>query len=808
MRPSLELNDPWLSDQFEELLALKVRLLNRLEVGHDGLAWCAEHTRIIDRGIDIIYNFVQHQFEEIPAIAIVATGGYGRNEVAPYSDIDLTVVPLEDDDPNLDAVLRAIFRALHHYFGGKLKYEIGYSYRQITDLPGLDQVTRTGLIDARFIAGSNNAFSTMMETFWRVLPAGEFVLAKITEREFENLRTHNKPLVVEPHLKEGAGGLRSFQCSNWIRAAIGERALRASNGFDQLVTIRNLLHSASQRKQDLLTRARLEALCQKFNCSPSSIMTIVLESLLEGDQIFRETKERLNESRFSLSEYVVALRGEARMLSPADAGDVAAGIAIATRLGLSVSSIGASYQSKINGPSALHALSQGEETIRNIDRTGALDVLLPELTACRTLLPGDNSHVYTVFEHTLQVVKNLDQAYQNPYFLDLKNSVGDVSSLYLAALLHDVGKLPSMTSDKSHSEEGSKIARVVGHRLGLEPSVIDTISWLVEEHLTMSLFIRIRDLGHPETIVEFAKIVGNIDRLRLLALLTWADIAAVSEGAFSAAQDSFLRELVAKTSEALEGNIPTLEAQSETRRRQIRKLKSSGNTDEIDAFLETLPAQYLTGTTPSDVSNHIEFVKLAKEGQPVVDTHQMAELAATEFLVCAQDRKGLLSDILGVFYAYDLSIGGLRAFTTSEKLPIAIDSFTVRFNNRSIPTGTLRHVSGSLQEILEGRLSLSDLLNSKGKDPERNQVITRYLLLHGSPAILEIHAPRGRGMPYRLARLLSDHGLNIQTARIGQWAGSAAASFYVLPFNEETSIEESIESAMAEANSFHYSDST
>ena len=795
----IELNDLWLKERFDDLLQQKERHIKALSPEHDGLAWCADHARIVDRGIQIIYDSIFQQINRPPALAIIATGGFGRCELAPHSDIDLTVVPLEDDDPQLDPILRAIFRAIHHFLGGKLKYEVGYSYRLIADLPGLDQVTRTGLLDARFVVGSNLVFSTMMESFWKSLPSGEFVFEKNTEREFENLRTHTQPLVVEPHLKEGAGGLRSFQCSNWIRAAIGERAIRPSKGYDQIIAIRNLLHASSQRKQDSLTQTRANTLCEQYDYEQSKLMTITLQSMLELDQVFQDTKERLKESRFQLSDSVIAIRGEARTISPANAGDAAAGIAIATQLGLNVSAIGNSYTNTINGHSAMYAFSQGEKVIRNIDRAGALEVLLPELVACRTLLPGDPSHVYSVFEHSLQVIKHLDNASNIPYYCEVKNAISDLAPVYLAGLLHDAGKLKSQTSGKSHSEEGAEIANRIGEKYGLTASTTDTVSWLISEHLTMSLFIRIRDISLPETIIEFAKLVGTVDRLNMLALLTWADISAVNQNSFTSAQDLFLRELVAKTSEALQGNIPSIESQNELRRRQLRRLKKSNNAEDLDAFLETLPASYLTGTPLSAVSNHIEFVKCARIGQSVVDTHHQLDLAATEVLVCSPDRQGLLSDILGVFYAYDLSIGGLKAYTTSDEVPVAIDSFTVRFNGRPVPTGTLQYVVSTLQQILDGVLTLKDFLSSKGKDPERSQVITRFKVLPGTPAILEIHAPRGRGMPYRLVRLLTEHKLNIQTARIGQWAGSAAASFYVLPVNKGDSVQVLIDEAMADA---------
>jgi [protein-PII] uridylyltransferase len=764
----------------EQLKVEREAMIRDLEADHDGAAWCSDHTSLADRAVVKIWEAVQGSFGVAPRMALVATGGYGRRELAPYSDIDITVVPQEADAPLVDEMLRTLFRQLQNILGSTLKFEIGYAYRLVGDLPGLDPVTRTGLLDSRLVAGSQRVFNTLLEAFWESMPAGEFVLAKITERKESEGRFNDSPLAVEPHLKEGAGGLRSFQTANWIRAAVGERPEHATREYDTLLRMRNLLHRAAGRKQDVLTRQRQGQLCELYDFGMDALMNEVLTSLRRGQELYEETIERMREARIPLSESVISIRGEARVVSPADPGQAAVGIALATKLGLSVGHLPNAYTKELSGPAALWACSTGEATLRNLDRAGILAELLPELDACRTLVPQDATHAYTVFEHTMRLVRHLDTVGDDPFLAELKSSISDPEPLYLAALLHDVGKLPAEVSARGHSEEGADIAERVAARWNLADRTSELVQWLVREHLTMALIMRIRDIQSPATISEFASLVGSPERLSMLALLTWADIASVSDGAFTAAQGAYLRELTTRTLDVLRGEeAPTPE--SGAARRQLRKELAGQDVPEADveAFIESLPAHYLSSATPELARLHLSYAMRARKGTSTIEPQAKPELGATEVTLCAPDRPGLLSAALGVFYAFDLTLQGIRACTTSGEEPVALDVFTVSFGGRPVPDGTWRQLGQALKAVVAGEEKFEDVLRRRGKDPDLKQNVLKYAFFEGDPQILELQAPRGRGMAYRVAHSLSDHGFNILSARVGQWAGHAAAAFYL-----------------------------
>lgn len=300
----------------------------------------------------------------------------------------------------------------------------------------------------------------------------------------------------------------------------------------------------------------------------------------------------------------------------------------------------------------------------------------------------------------------------------------------------------------------------------------------------MARFIRVRDVEHMTTIREFANIVGTIDRLHLLTLLTWADVNSVSPGAWTPAQDTFLRGLHGRTEGRLRGEHTEGADPSVYRQRLLRQLRSTPeNTDAVHAFIESLPAHYVVSTPPDVIRLHMGFAQRATEGKSTVELFTRPELGATDFTVCTLDHPGLLGRLLGVFYAFDLSVSGIRAMTATSTPPVALDVFTVNFNGRPVPGATSKQVSAAILEVVEQENAVDELLRKRGKDPERKQRMFSYHYSEGNPGVLEIRAPRGRGMAFRFSRLIAEAGWNVVAARVGQWAGNAAATFYILDCN-------------------------
>lgn len=296
----------------------------------------------------------------------------------------------------------------------------------------------------------------------------------------------------------------------------------------------------------------------------------------------------------------------------------------------------------------------------------------------------------------------------------------------------------------------------------------------------MARFVRVRDLERPDSIEEFGRLVGTPERLTLLTLLTYADIRAVAPGVWTPALETFLRQLYERTAAWFEALQPAGGDLESYRRRLVRRLNDGpADPSAVERFVNALPADYLASTPPELVAVHLEYARRAVAGEPTVEAHGRPDLNATELTVVTIDAPGLLSRLLAVLYAHDLGLVSLRARTARSEPSIALDSFVATFGGGPVPAATLRTVSEALRAVAKGEREADDVLRARRLDPERTQEIFRWHYQEGAPGILEVRAPRGRGMPYRMARRLARLGWNVASARVGQWAGNATAAFYV-----------------------------
>ncbi len=764
--------------ELDEAARERSEWIGRLMGKPSGFDWCAAHTEILDRAIRRTYDAVVGSLRDAPELSLAATGGYGRREMCPWSDLDLTLIPADDAHPGIDAAVRALYNALHTSIAETFRIEVGYAYRLVNDATALDGRTVTSFLDARLVAGSPGPLEEFLRLFRESFPTAEFLAEKIEERRARHAEFHDTPLVVEPHLKEGAGGLRSFHFANWVRQAIGRPRLELSSAYDSVLAARNHLHAAAGKRTDVLSRQRQGELSAALGSEPSAWMPPLFQAMEELDGHYREALNLISSADYRLSPEIGVRSGVLDFEPKATLGERVVACVHATRLGLDVTRESAAGTSDLDGPVVLRALSAGELAIRAVDRAGLIDRLLPELAACRSLLPDDATHRFTVFEHTLRAIRVIDSLSPGSPFGDMLAELADRGPIYLALLLHDTGKA---VREESHSEAGAQIAREVATRWKLASRVADTVEWLVREHLTMARLSRMRDVESPGTAFEFAAIVNSRERLDMLALLSYADMCAVSDSAMTPAIEHYLLELWRRTAAVLEAKDASDPEPAEYRRLLQRELqREPGPDEEAREFLESLPALYVISTPPEVARLHLRYAREAQAGNPVVDFQDRPRSETTDITVCCLDEPGLLSKLLGVLYAHDLGLHAIRVSTAALKPPVALDVFATGFGPGAVPPATSRQVAAALRRVIEKQEDVEDLLRAHGKDPDRMQEHFSFAYHDGQPGILEIQAPRGRGLAYRMSRLIARQGWNIVSSRIGQWAGRAAAAFYIV----------------------------
>jgi [protein-PII] uridylyltransferase len=751
-------------------------LLADLAAQPAGLEWCRRYTAIADRVLRAIYRRV-HRSGDHP-FAVVAVGGYGRRELAPFSDLDLTFIPLGELRPEMEAEVRRMFHAIIEVFG-QLRWEIGYALRLPSDCPALDPTTRTSLLDARLVAGSKEAFRVFQSAFWESFPVAEFLISKTEERRLRKARTHDTPRVVEFHLRDGAGGLRDVQTARWIARSL-RRKLPSEpfEEYDTILAVRNVLHHVTERKEDTLLRTRFETVADHFGLTPEALAERVIRAGERCQATYEDALRLIRTSRFVLSRGgVFAERNVCMISKAADVGSAVAGVCRAARLSIEIRP----------APKGLRMgdlartneyLTSGETALRALDAAGLLDEVLPEFAACRYLLSRDSAHRYSVGEHTLRAIAYLDASRAAPEFAEAWADVPNHRPLYLAMLLHDLGKI---VPKRKHAVVGAEIAKRVCDRLHITGDEKKTTVWLVRDHLLMAEVARTHDLSDPRTLQFVAKRAGRADRLAMLFLLTYADTSAVNEGIWSGPLAASAFELYERARQLI--GVETVALDPALYRRQaLRRLGAEeAEGAAVAEFLEKMPMHYLLGTDRAQFALHADYVRRAREGEITVAFHHDRESGTTDVTVCLRDlpKPGLLSRLLGIFYAHDVTVHGVRAASTEEEHPVALDVLNVSFRGGPLPAGLCSVLARDIRERVRNRREVDALLRQRGKDPDRRQELYRYRFYPGTPSVLEIEAVLGRGMPYRVSRLLAELQWNILVARIGQSAGRAVARFTV-----------------------------
>lgn len=443
--------------------------------------------------------------------------------------------------------------------------------------------------------------------------------------------------------------------------------------------------------------------------------------------------------------------------------------------------------------------------LRAMHEVNFLGKYIPEFGRLTCLVQHEFYHQYAADEHTLVCLQQLDkiwEAKEPPYqhYAPLFHGLERPGLLYLALLLHDVGKAAEHQQGK-HAEVGASLAIRVARRLQLDESGQDIVRFLVENHLIFATVSQRRDLDDPAVIRSFARQVGTPERLNLLALLTFADSQGTSDKLWSGFKDSLLWQLHTRAMTLLSGGTEFRRA-SELARDQIRELvrelcpRRIGD-DELAAHFQTLPARYFEVYTPAQIQDDIELVhrfvhrlilEPGRELAPVNAWIDERNRGYSLVKVCTWDRAGLFSKIAGSLSAAGLNILGAQIFTRTDG--IAIDTFFVN-DGRS---GNLasreqrEQFTKHLEDLLQGKsLDLPALIAKQAARSSYTAYLGERLPTQirldneasDSRTVLEIETEDRLGLLFTISQTLSELHLDIATARIVTERGAALDSFYV-----------------------------
>ena len=700
---------------------------------------------------------------------LVAVGGFGRGELSFASDLDLLFLYQSRLLPSLQEVIRDLTYGL--WDAG---FEVGHSTASLSEARRLvqeDFSILTSHLEACFVAGDEALYNAWRQSFLRSFGSQRrrrFLQNLISYRE-ERLRQYGETsYLLEPHIKEGVGGLRDLQIIRWAGAIFlqdthlnamlehdwlaRQEALWLEQAYDFLWRVRLQVHQLTGRRQDQLLFSEQELVAGRLGYADSQ-QGLAVEGFMRlyyrhTARIRRTTTfflDRLGEAQRRLPRIRIRRRilpgpflldgrhlhflepqwlsKDPRLLmqffwqaAQMDAHfHHQAGGAIRENLGAFTES---ARKDPLVVKQFFDILLHPRQAFRVLQvmlETGFLDAFLPEFVGVRYRVQHDVYHLYTVDEHLLRTVRQLHRMEQNedPRLGDLGLSelftgLQHRRILYLAGLLHDIGK----GEGKNHALRGVPLVRVIGDRLGLEPEETTLLSFLVEYHLLLAETALKRDLMDEKPILHCAVTIGDRDRLKMLLLLTVADSLATGPGAWSAWKASLLSELYEKVDRVLaRGNWQgeNLKQRSQEVQKAVLELAGADlDREKVAHWLDRLSFRYLLSQPAEVMVQHYQMEK-DLDGRPLLLKTRQMEGEMWQLTVATRDRPGLFAIITGVLWLRGLNILSADIFTRESG--VALDVLLVERLPDPLHAGELwDKVEHDLIHALADRSYLNELL--------------------------------------------------------------------------------------------------
>jgi [protein-PII] uridylyltransferase len=797
--------------------------------------------------------------DEVGRLSVVATGGYGRRVLAPFSDIDLLFLTHTAPTP---AALRTIEFTL--YFLWDLGLKVGHATRSVADClteANGDATVRTSMLDARPIAGDGALFADFAERFRAACEASgpaSYIGAKRAERDSRHRRYGDSPFVVEPNIKEGKGGLRDLQTLYWMARylfwirkitelaeangpahgiiTMGE-AKQAIRSWDFLWSLRFHLHYVTGRAEERLTfdlqpviGARMgytrhgrqdgvERFMRHYFLTAREVsrLTHVMEPALVRvafgpPALAKETDGELAEAGFVLAD------GQLLCAKGRDIRDNPIGmlriLQFARDRHLELHPLGMRslirnerravslrrdpraaemFLDLLCGRDANRKHADGARWLQVLNESGFLGRFLPDWARIVGQMQFDTYHIFTVDEHTIEAVRVLnllergELAQIAPVATDMISQLQSRRALYVAMLLHDICK----GRGGDHSELGAELALEVGPKLGLTAEETETVSWLVLHHLLLSQSAFKRDIDDPKTILDLADTIQSPERLRLLHVLTVADMRAVSPKVWNGWKATLLRELFARVAEVLEGGLATTERDVRVSRAKAgaAALLDEWTPEETEKYLSLGYAGYWLSFDPETHARHARLIRdaEARHAPLTVETQPLPARAVTEVTVYAADHAGLFSRIAGSLAVAGASIVDARIHTLTNGM--ALDTFWVQdaAGGAFDQPHRLARLYVLIEQALSGRLRLSSEIRKVGRAllgrrmraihvPPRVVIDNRASNTH---TVLEVNGRDRAGLLHDVTAAISEQGLQIASAHVTTYGVRAVDVFYV-----------------------------
>lgn len=728
-------------EAFRKFLKLEMeRLRIRHRFGLGGLEIAGGRSYVVDLVVCRACNQAASELgpneSELESCAVVALGGYGRRELAPFSDVDVLFLHAG----RRSKVIRSfVEQVLYTLWDSGLT--VGHSFRSVADCIAMakqDLHSRNAMCEARLVTGNQHLFRRLLRELDEAVYKNRretSAYLELMKREIEARyeKFGRAVCLQEPNVKESAGGLRDMHAVLWTgHARFGCRGLddlraddhisgaeyaSARRAYDFIARVRNEAHFATGRQTDLLTLDLQVVLAP--NLGYESKRGLLASELFMRDYYVRASElhqfcggfllralpggreRRLGHRarsvkstgsfvikqgklvpRLQLSEFQLHPLRLIEVFVVAQAEDVALSDELKLAIRGSLSVVDRTFRGSAKAGKAFVAMlrcrGRVAATLRAMHETGFLGRFLPEFARITFLVQHDFYHKYTIDEHTLNAVAALDHAATGhdrklSRFGKVFSEIEDAAPLYLGLFLHDIGK----GHGGGHVAKGVKIAQRISNRLGLDQRSSEKVMFLVRNHLLMSHVSQRRDLAEENVIEEFAARVGDLEALNMLTLLTYADTSGVGPGTWNEWKDALLWELYHRTRSHLTGRAARWDASR--REAMVLKVMSAAAPEilpsEVERHFAMMPERYLRAADPGRLVTHLRMIKRLESGSLSVEWHAGEDKHFTDLTVCARDSSGLFARIAGALSSQDVNI--LSADLNTREDGVVIDTFRI-----------------------------------------------------------------------------------------------------------------------------------
>ncbi|MGH7035396.1 MAG: [protein-PII] uridylyltransferase, partial [Stellaceae bacterium] len=664
------------------LAAGRAEIRRRFEGGCSGTETAHAFSFLMDQLIRVLHDFVAaHVYVNAnptkgERMALVAVGGYGRGELAPYSDVDLLFLTSYKATPHTEQVVEYMLYTLWD-----LGLKVGQATRSVEETlrqAEADLTIRTAVLEARYIWGDQELFAALKQRFDAQIvrkTSAEFIEAKLLERDQRHERLGDSRYLVEPNVKEGKGGLRDLHTLFWIAKYVyrvdsmeklvdlkvlsAREAQRFTRAQNFLWTVRCHLHFLAERAEDRLTFDRQGEVGRRMgytdHAGARGVERFMKHYFLIAKDVgdltrifcaFLESEHR-HRARFSLKRWGWVKRSIEGFAVDAGRLDVASEhqfrddpvslirlFHVAQKEGLDIhphalrlatQSLRLIDNELRSNPEAnrlfvdiLTSAKNPEIALRWMNEAGLFGRFVPDFGRVVAQMQYDMYHVYTVDEHSLFAIGMLHQIESGvlenelPLATSIFPTIDSRRVLYLAVLLHDIAK----GRGGDHSILGAQVAEKLGPRFGFTAAETETVAWLVRWHLLMSNTAFKFDIDDPQTIHDFVARVQSPERLKLLFILTIADIRAVGPNVWNGWKAALLRELYHRATEVMSGGIdPAAQGQRvKAAQEAVRKRLPDFTPAEADAFIAKGYPLYWLSFDAETQERHARLVREADRG--------------------------------------------------------------------------------------------------------------------------------------------------------------------------------------------------